>query len=298
MGPTWMGKGPREDVPPWGGRWLSRIVCASAGLALASVTGCSLISPPAVHPPAAAPSVAGVYSPIVPAPTRVRGVCIDPSSSTVADFADSVRGILADTVANWGPPPPAATVTTALDPRPGLELQLRTVATNSYGTQNPHTTVSIQAVPGLAARPDVQDPGFSQEDPVWGKSRDEVVAGAQVAGQEARHGAEAIRVHPLDTSQSSEIAGCVSALAQTLPEGPRRLLLASDLEQNEPPQVSGDLADTRVLVIQPCAGDAARCAALKDQWERELTARGAPEVRFVRPEQALTELPAFLREEP
>jgi hypothetical protein len=267
-----------------------------AGLALWSTGACSLINPPAVPPPAPAPSDTGAYSPTVPAPTLVRGACVDPSASTVPEFSESVRALLADTVANWGPPPPAATVTTALDPRPGLELQLRTVGTNSYGTQNPHTAVSIHAVPALVARPDVRDPGFSQEDPVWSRARDEVVAGTQAADQEAHEGAERIRAHPLETSQSSEIAGCVSALAQTLPQGPRGLLLASDLEQNEPPQVGGDLADTRVLVIQPCAGDAARCTQLAAQWEGELRARGAPEVEVIRPEQAPTELPQFLRE--
>jgi hypothetical protein len=292
-------EGRHEDVHvSFGRRFVLKIGWCSIGLALWSASGCGLINPPAVQPPAPAASDAGGYAPTVPAPTRVRGVCIDPSASTIPDFAQSVRNLLADTVANWGPPPPAATTTTALEPRPGLELELRSVATNSYGSQNPYTAVSIQGVPGLAARPDVRDPGFSEEDPVWGTARDEVVAGAQTADQEAREGADKIRAHPLETSQSSEIAGCVSALAETLPKGSRGLVLASDLEQNEPPQVGGDLADTRVLVIQPCGGDAARCAQLQDQWQRELSARGAPEVRFIRPERALSELPTFLREEP
>lgn len=268
-----------------------------AGAALCAAAGCGLIDPP---PPPVTDSTtpAPTYSPTQPAPTVNAGVCLDPTLSTLPTFSESIRELVAKTVAGWEPPAPPPTTTSAVDPRPGLNLTIRTVGTNSYGSQIPYLSVTLPPVPGLSARPDVTDPNFPSLNPVWQMARDQVIQQAQAAGQQAQQRAAAIRDLPLDTSQSSEIAGCLSALAQTVPPGPRTLILTSDLEQNEPPQVAGDLHNTRILIVQPCGGDATRCRQLQDQWQQELAGRGAVTVTVIRPELADSQLPPVLHGRP
>ena len=89
----------------------------------------------------------------------------------------------------------------------------------------------------------------------------------------------------------------MTALGEVMPVGSRRIVLASDLGQNEPPQTSRTLGGAYVLVVQPCdSGNLTRCQQRQVTWRRLLMRDGADDVHFIRPEQASTVVPRFLRE--
>jgi hypothetical protein len=273
----------------------SRRTITAAGLAAAllaaPVSGCSMVNPPA--PPFTAAPTAGAFTPERPAPTVQEGICLDPSGSTGAGFANSIRELVVAVVRGWAAPAPPVPPTAGSPPQPGLDLRIRLVSTSSYWTRSPSLSFSIPAVPGLAARPSSTEAAYSSKEPAWSAAARHVVTLAAAAHREAAAATVKITSLPLP-AEGSEIVGCVSALARTMGPGPRRLVLASDLEQNQPPQLDGELQGTRVLIIQPCARDAGRCSTLRDRWSQLLRGRGAAGVTVIRPERAATDLPAFL----
>lgn len=267
------------------------------------LTGCGggLIDP---SPPASGITVgssAGAYTATVPAPVDGIGVCIDPTLSSVPGFSRSALRLVRGIVGTWASPPPH-NLSAGAPFQPGLNLEIRQVATNSYATTNPYTMVQIVGVPGLKPRPGPTSDGFLADDPAWQHAAARVTAKAVAARRQARAGATQVGAIPLNDKPGvySEIAGCVTALGQTLPTGSsRRIVLFSDLEQNEPPEAGHYLARTRLLIVQACdSGNAAGCAALQQKWRRWLGAEGATSVQFVRPEQAQSAVPAFVKEVP
>src|SRR5581483_9452796 len=136
--------------------------------------------------------------------------------------------------------------------RPGLRIFVRQVETSSFDTNNPSLYFSIPAVPGLKQRPDAAASNFLKQDPVWVKGRALVAYTSAVAANSAAQAATAIDAFQLETWQNSEIYGGVSALAEIMPSGPKRIVIFSDLEQNQTAQVAGDLHGASIVVVQPC----------------------------------------------
>lgn len=253
------------------------------------VSGCasiqSLVSPPVSTTTTVARTAVG------PAVTIAFGMCPDPSGSMDRRIVTAAIRAVADTLTDWVP--------TSGDPRggrpgtPGLELHLRQVGTASFGPGGEVLAGAISPVPAIPARPEVTDPDFVTANRAW---RDAVAAADAAAAQvRVASAALAARVRQVTlTRGGSEIAGCVSALAQTLPAGLRRILVVSDLVQIGQPQIAGDLTGTDVLVVHQC-----RVATACDGQEREfatsLSARGAASIRFIRPERAGDDVPAFVR---
>ena len=261
---------------------------------LVLTSACSMINPSAsanTDGQGGTPS----YRATVPAPTLDDGVCIDPTTSTPGPFAANIQQIVANTLATWTGSVPPATVNTATQPQPGVTMVVRQVETNSYLSSNVDLNVTVPSVPGLIAPPAVTSQAFLTDDPIWLKGRSAVVAAATAAQSSGAKAAQSVTSMQLESWQNSDIVGCVSALASTMPPGNRRLLLASDLQQNEPPQVGGSLTGTEVLVVQPCNTDASSCTGWADLWQELLTKAGASSVRFVRPEDASEDIPPFLR---
>lgn len=268
---------------------------ALAGLALVTipaVAACGLISSPSATPGLAQPTPG--YRPTIPAPTEEIGFCLDPTLSTAPAFAHDTQQLVAGIVAGWAARAQAVQSTAASAPQPGLDLWMRQVTTNSYDTSNTDLHVQIGAVPGLTARLAATSPDFLADDPAWVAARTTVRTDAAAALRSAIWAAGEIRSWPLATLGNSDIAGCESALAQTVPT-PNRIIVASDLEQNEPPQIAGDLHHTQVLVIQPCNGTASACTGLAARFRTLLARRGARSITGIRPEQAASVLPGFMR---
>jgi len=257
-------------------------------------SGCSMINPSASANPHRQGSTPA-YQATVAAPTLDDGVCIDPTTSTPGPFAANVQQIVANTLATWAGPVPPNTLDTATKPRPGVTMVVRQVETNSYLSSNVAVNLSVPSVPGLMAPPPVTSDAFLADDPIWLKGRSAVVAAATAAQSSGTLAAQSVTSMQLESWQNSDIVGCVSALASTMPAGTRRLLLASDLQQNEPPQIAGSLSGTEVLVVQPCNTDASTCTGWADLWQSLLTKAGAASVHFVRPEDAPQDIPSFLR---
>ena len=280
-------------------RYLPLIVLIAVSLLIEGCGGGLLNpSPPAQSTPAGNNS-AGTYSPTVGAPLDVVGVCIDPTLSTVPGFSRGALGLVRGIVGGWSVVPPSS-VSEGTPPQPGLSLEIRQVSTNSYSTMNPYTMVQIVGVPGLKPRPDATSDGFLTQDAVWQRAAATVAARAAKARRQAATGAARLGAISLEDKPNnySEILGCVTSLGQTMPAGSHRsIVLFSDLEQNRPPQAGRYLTDTSVLVVQACdSGNATACGSLQPKWRDWLRAQGATSVQFIRPEQAASVVPAFVKE--
>jgi len=256
-------------------------------------SACGLASPP--PPPLTAASPVAVAS-IVSAPTYNEGFCIDPTASTVATFSEGIKQELVNVLSGWEGgvqrPNPAGSPGV-----PGLNLEVRQVLTDSYSSGDPYVQVSIPAVPALLPEPNVNSANFVAQDIAWQSAKQEVRSAEASARSAAQQAASAVGAMTLQSYPDvlSEIAGCVSALAETVPDTNRSLILASDLEQNEPPQFAGQLSNTRVLIIQACDGEAASCSGWQTIWQSLLNSEGAQNLGFIRPEQASAVLPNFMK---
>lgn len=279
-------------------RYLPPVAAFATVLGLAGCGG-GLIDP--TPPDAGVSASAGSYTATIPAPVADVGSCIDPTLSTVPGFSRSALGLMRGIVQTWAPAP-LSTLSEGTPPQPGLDLEIRQVGTDSYATTNPYLIVRIAAAPGLKPRPAPTSNAFLADDPIWEHAASTVTALGRAARRQARAGAAQIGAITLDDKPGvySEITGCVTALGQTLRGGPgRAIVLFSDLEQNEPPQTGHYLAETRVLVVQACdSGNVAVCQQLRTKWQRWLRDEGATSVQFIRPEQAASAVPAFVKEVP
>ncbi len=279
----------------------ARIAAGVVALALSAGTlaGCGLTSTSGPGPGLGVPQQPSTgYTAQIAAPTDNDGACIDPTLSTVPGFARSALAVVHHTVARWAAAVPPANVSTPQPPHPGLELVIRQVSTTSDATDKPYRRVRIAAVPGLAGRPSAASQSFLVDDPAWRSARTAVGSDATLAVHQAAQGAARVGAIHLRSGPHvySEILGCVTAVAQTLPAGRRSIVLFSDLRQNEPPQGAHDLASTRLLVVQACdSGNEGACSSLRSNWRRALKAEGAVSVTFIRPEDAAADVPTFLK---
>ena len=263
-------------------------LAALAVAGLLSLSGCSLLGTPRATSTTTTSSLSATQA----ASTLVGGVCIDSTGSTPGPFAADARELVASTLETWAAPQGAAKV--AMSPRPGLRLHVRQIETNSYKAAQPDLSLAISSTPGLSAEPSVTDPNFATKDQAWVAGRDEVARSRGASDASAAEAAGAVRGMPLLTTQDSDIAGCMSALAEET-SGPRRLAIFSDLEQNVTPNLAGDLTGASILFVQPCNGSASTCSSLKDLWTSVARRAGATSVTFVRPEVSRDAFPDFLR---
>lgn len=268
-------------------------IAAALGVACL-LTGCGLNGAAAdAYAPVTAPA-ARAFDATRPSHTVNARVCADATGSTsdsMPQFGPTMRADLADAIRGWthpaavDPSGSAPVNPTGTAAQPGLSLQMRWVNTDPLADMNA-LTVTVPAVPGLVPEPAVTSPTFVTDDQAWQTA----ATGAQHATQSAIDAATAAaqRVATLGWPDgNSGISACITALIQDLPPGHDALLVASDGEENEPPQIAGNLHGAAVLWIMPCpSGNAAHCAALQRSWQDVLTKLGATSVRFVRPETA------------
>jgi hypothetical protein len=233
------------------------------------------------------------------------GACIDPTGSIVHSFAGSIRRDLAQAVAGLAPPPgrlPTNTVSggQVTRPQPGVSLTVRQVTTNSYtSAPGPYTaTVMVPPVPGLAhSRPSPSARGYLQELRTWSAGYDAVASARQAARAAAAPAAAAIAGMPLDRAGWSGITDCVSALLTTVPaNGLHSYLLASDLQQNVTPQMTGSFHGAPLVIIQTCdTGNAVYCRELLRRFTRWMKRLHVGRITAVRPELAATAIGQWIR---
>ena len=206
---------------------------------------------------------------------------MDGSLSSVPSFSSAEKSRLQQAVRQWSPETPVTAE--GVPPRPGLQLSVRQVLTDSYASSAASLTLEIPAVPGLVARPDATDAGFVEADRQWQSAKKQYETDSAAAAAAASKASAALEHYRLER-QNSEISGCVSALAQTVTGSSRLLILVSDLKQTGQPQIAGDMSGTSVLIVQACGGSAAKCTNLANDWTSRLKSQGAAAVRVLRPE--------------
>jgi hypothetical protein len=219
-----------------------------------------------------------------PGAPEERAGCVDQTTSSDSAFASMVLSEVADAVSEWtGPQSSSGEVA----PRPALDLTLRPVSTHSSATDQQAVHVAVPAVPGLKAPPPLDDTNYAVDKLAWDEAANIRAAAWQAANQESATGTAALRGLPLDHNTNSAISGCLAAAAASTPStATRRLLLASDLQENKA-AVTGVYSGSPLLLVQSCpAGSEAGCPALARDWTARLTAQGAGPVEIVRADAA------------
>lgn len=268
-----------------------------AGVPMLAGCGLNGNSSKAYDPPASTPVSTFVATHDMPTVVNARA-CFDATGSTSSvepQFGPMMRGYLAGAVRGWAHGAPADQAgTKPVDPsgtsgQPGLSLQLRWVSTDPFGDMNV-LAVQVHAVPSLVAEPKTTSSSFATDDQAWQTGATLVAGTAKDAVADSVNGAKRINSFGWPDGNSG-ISACISALIQDLPPGHDVLIVASDGEENEPPQVAGSLHHAKVLWVMPCpSGNAAHCSTLQTTWKRFLTNVGAASVSFIRPETASTAL--------
>lgn len=266
-------------------RWPVIIVgILMAGLAVAWYTGTLGSSHPS-DKNGPSPQIAAFW--LLPASAiEVRAACVDQTASSASSFAPDVLDELADAVASWPGPQAGGD---GLPPRPALDLTLRTVSTHSSATDQQQLHVVVSEVPGLKPPPGVEDVDYAQDKQAWDEAANTRLDAWRRANRDATKNAPALRTlaGTLDRKTTSEISGCLAAAAASSPTTPtRRLLLASDLRENET-RLPGSYGGSPVLVVQSCPrGTETGCAALAGTWSARLVAEGAGHVQTMRADAA------------
>jgi hypothetical protein len=214
------------------------------------------------------PPVAGGGSE-VPA-ELVRGVLVDPSGSNGgAQEAEQQLARVAQVIQGWPgaePPDDGSKDYSGKDypGSPGLNLTVRQVVRDSFGSEAAVATVRIPSVASLGPKPAADDPrlaAFMDEVADVERQYDAAATAALKAADELR----SARLK----SEVSEVAGGLSALTQVMPPSnqPRGIVVISDVEQRgAQPEVSGDLSNIAVTVFQRCDEGAERCEVAKRQF--------------------------------
>jgi hypothetical protein len=293
-------RSPGRRYPP--GRRPPRLGAAAGlvavGLVAALVAGHELTSHPAApSKPAAATSVESHTQPL-----RL-GACIDPTLSIVQSFAPAIRHDLAAALGKLAPDtgPPVTDARTA--PLPAVSLLVRQVDTTSFSS-NPGlytASVSIPDVPGLTtARPNNPSAAdYAAALDKWSTAADHVISGRKAAATAAASAQQAVASMPLDQNPAddSAISACVSALLVNVPSGGRHsFLLASDLEENENPQLAGSFGGAPLIIVQTCdSGNASTCQGLLRHFERLMHRLDVGPVTVIRPEDAAVGIAQWIR---
>jgi hypothetical protein len=214
-------------------------------------------------------------------------VCADATgstSTTMPQFGPNIRAFVATAVRGWARRA-TSDLTTGTNAQPGLSLQMRWVNTDPLADMNA-LNVSVPPVDALVAEPDVTSSTFVADDQAWQTAAAKIKADSRTGTEDTAKAAAKVKAFQWADGNSG-ISGCISALIEDLPEGHTALLVASDGEETEPPQVAGNLHDARVLWVMPCpSGNAKHCTDLQSSWKKLLTGLGAKSVKFVRPESA------------
>jgi hypothetical protein len=234
--------------------------------------------------------------PLANMPSLTRAICIDPTASTASAFSHDVRTLLASAVAQWAHTAEPSTQHETPG-QPGLDLTVRTVSTTAFSSDETNLHVVVPSVPTLRqGRPDVLAPDFQKLNGVWQEQFATVKRARTAAAATAADGAKAIAGLPLDPKTHSGITACAAALAVTTPAGTdRAFLVASDLEDTEPPELAGSFGGAPLTLLQPCpSGSAARCKVLADAFTARMARLHSGRVMLVRPELADSVIPAWL----
>lgn len=233
-----------------------------------------------------------------PAPEpRERLALLDPTLSSDASFRESMKSLLVQGVGGVVPPKPETTID-GVPAVTGLKLVVRLVGTTPLKEGAADYRVDIPSVPGLPARPSLDDPDALTPDGSynqWVAAEAEWSAAYDAALEAARVGTETLAAMDLNLDEWSAITAGVSALALVGPAGPgARMLVMSDLDENLPQQ-STDLRGIPIDVIQPdITGDLATWSGLFASFTAWAGSSGSGAITRYRPEAAPAVIAEFL----
>ena len=229
------------------------------------------------------------------------GACVDPTTSTATSFAAGVRSDLAAAVASLAP----AAQQPMSQSAPAVSLWIRQVDTTSLSSlPTPYTkTVNIPGVRGLAAsEPSPGASDYVNAESAYSTDYNAANETRTAARTAAAKGAQAIASLPLDDNPQSRsaISACVSGLLVTVPQvGVRSYLIASDLEENKAPQLTGSFARAPLVVIQACdSGNASFCQGNLNNFLAEMKRLQVGSVTLVRPEDAAQAISEWVHGQP
>jgi hypothetical protein len=231
---------------------------------------------------------------------------------------DSLRRVgaeaMARTIERWPPASPGGQVTTAQPGRQGLQVWVRAIDENSYGQDggpDPSDVIATGLIPPVAALPMAASPPTNPA-PAGGPGAvnpDEIVRWAQAWSREQRRWrmevgtarasaaalARAVRTYDRPLADSSDVDGCLSAVAEVSSRAHldrKILLVVSDLERSGAQNVTGRLDGFDVLVVLSC-DTAAECDQKKRDWTARFVSLGAAKPVYLRPEEA-DDVPAMV----
>jgi hypothetical protein len=185
-------------------------------------------------------------------------------------------------------------------PQPGVNLTVRQVNTTSLASNLAFYTrnLVVPPVPGLAvSRPAPGGQDYLPQLRAWSAGYATVSAARAAARGAAAAGAAKIAGMPLDRNGWSDIIGCISGLLTTVPAGGMHsYLLASDLEQDVPPQMEGSFHGAPLIIIQTCdTGNAAHCQGLLQSFTNAMHQLDVGPITVVRPEDAASAISQWIR---
>jgi hypothetical protein len=295
-----------------GGRAALAAAAAVIGIAILVIGHIITIGRPAassvtVTRPAGGPLPASSTSTVTSeARNLTLGACIDPTASIISSFALAIRSDLAQAVA--GLAPPAGQVPTnnlsgqgpVTAPQPGVNLTVRQVDTNSFSSNLGTYTRNVVVPPVLGLVQQRPEPGpqdYLTQLRTWTAGYQAVVSARQAAREAATTGAASIASMPLDTLAWSGISACINALLTTVPPGgTHSYLLASDLEENRPQQLTGSFNGAPLVIIQTCdTGNVAYCQQLLETFIRVMRHLDVGPITIVRPENAAAAITQWIR---
>jgi hypothetical protein len=286
----------RRGGAPWG------IILGLICLVIVALLATRLLARHSTAVPQVSPSATMSVGPS-PAGQRFEGICIDPTTSTTGAFAQDVRADLASAVASLAPSSQAP----MSQAQSAVSLWIRQVDTASLSTMPTkyETTVTVPGVPGLTAvqpTPSPGDTGFDAQQSAYAAQFAQVSESRDAARRAAADAAHAVASLSLDNSPQSRsaISACVSGLLVTVPTvGQRTYLLASDLQENEAPQLAGSFDGAALVVIQACdSGNASYCGGLLTHFLGEMKELHVGTVTVVRPEDAAAAIKEWVHGQP
>ncbi len=223
-------------------------------------------------------TVAAKVDKTAPPPERQVEIVLDPSGSVPRHYLTASLKALADAVRAIPKPLPPTGSSLA---RPAVSITVRAVAADSYSPTGRLLSGTVGGVPEIAALPDDADADLTAAAVEVAEQRRR----AERAEVETEADAESLagQIDSLDppVTGCSDIAGAISASAQSFTSSDRRLVMVTDLAQHCSANAAGSLRGAQVQIVHICTA-ADRCRAQEALWRRRLTERGAAAVRFIR----------------
>lgn len=224
--------------------------------------------------------------------TAVRGVALDPTTSTDPDFRETMVSLLAQTVLSSVPPKPT-TPRDGVAPVAGLDLTIVLVGSDPLAYGDELHQVRIPGVEGLPPRPPSDGDDAIERYADWRLLEEKWSTEYNDALSAAATGASTITDIAFTDHETSAITATLAKLTQLVPAD-ASLVVLSDLDENEAQQ-SADIAGRDLLIVQPDpVGDVARADALLASFSAWATEHGAGAIERVRPELAGDALTAYL----